>query len=84
LDPPPVARLPDTRWRIRRETRADRGANVLIRQTLEDGPFYARSLLSTRIFGETAEAVHESLSLDRFATGWVRMLLPFRMPRAWS
>jgi len=25
--------------------------------------------------------VHESLSLKRFAAPWVRVLLPFRMPR---
>jgi hypothetical protein len=25
--------------------------------------------------------MHESLSLDRFRKTWVRMLLPFRMPR---
>jgi carotenoid 1,2-hydratase len=50
-------------------------------QTLEDTPFYARSMLSTRLFGEAVTAVHESLDLDRFRTAWVRALLPFRMPR---
>jgi carotenoid 1,2-hydratase len=28
-----------------------------------------------------ANAVHESVDLDRFASRWVRMLLPFKMPR---
>jgi carotenoid 1,2-hydratase len=31
--------------------------------------------------GETVQAMHESLSLNRFRTAWVRTLLPFRMPR---
>jgi hypothetical protein len=26
--------------------------------------------------------VHESLSLDRFGSRWVQLLLPFRTPRA--
>jgi carotenoid 1,2-hydratase len=26
-------------------------------------------------------AMHESLSLDRFRSAWVQLLLPFRMPR---
>jgi carotenoid 1,2-hydratase len=50
-------------------------------ETLEDAPFYARSLLTTRLAGTPAQTFHESLSLDRFSRGWVRMLLPFRMPR---
>ncbi len=50
-------------------------------RTLEDAPFYARSLVRPALLGERVAAVHESLSLDRFRTGWVQMLLPFRMPR---
>ena len=52
-----------------------------MRETLEDSPFYARSVVSASLLGERADAVHESLSLDRFRAGWVRLLLPFRMPR---
>jgi carotenoid 1,2-hydratase len=81
--PPPVMRLPGTRWRVARETRADAGAPVAVVQTLEDTPFYARSLLSTQVLGEPVTAIHESLSLDRFSAAWVRTLLPFRMRRAW-
>jgi hypothetical protein len=40
-----------------------------------------RSLLQTRLLGESATAVHESLSLRRFSAPWVQALLPFRMPR---
>lgn len=50
-------------------------------RTLEDTPFYARSLASASFGGRTSVVMHESLSLDRFKQGWVRFLLPFRMRR---
>jgi carotenoid 1,2-hydratase len=50
-------------------------------QTLEDAPFYTRNLVELMLDGETCEAVHESLSLDRFVNPVVQMMLPFRMPR---
>jgi carotenoid 1,2-hydratase len=53
-------------------------------QTLEDAPFYARSVVASQLQGESVNAVHESLSLDRFRSGWVQVLLPFRMPRVTS
>ncbi len=79
--PPPRYRLQATGWRVRRDTRADQGSDTKVRRTLEDGPFYARSLLSTRLLGENVTAIHESLSLDRFKSGVVKAMLPFRMPR---
>lgn len=79
--PPPRRDLPRTAWRVARATRADQNAEVRIVRTLEDAPFYARSLLETRLAGERRLAVHESLSLTRFAAPWVQLLLPFRMPR---
>ena len=81
--PPPVAALPGTRWRIARAPRAAGAGPVAVVRTLEDTPFYARSLLSSRLLGERVTAMHESLSLERFSAAWVQMLLPFRMPRAW-
>ena len=84
FDAPPPVRLPQTRWRVARGTRADAGHAAAVVETLEDTPFYARSLLRTRLLGEGATAVHESLSLERFSAGWVQALLPFRMPRAWG
>lgn len=80
---PPRATLPPTRWRLPRHTRAEPGQDVHLVSTLEDGPFYSRSLLRTSFRGSaaTATAIHESLSLDRFRAAWVRCLLPFRMPR---
>ncbi len=81
--PPPVA-LPASRWGVARTARCDAGAGARTVQALEDGPFYARGLLATRLAGEDVMAVHESLSLDRFRARWVQMLLPFRMRRIGS
>jgi carotenoid 1,2-hydratase len=78
--PPPVA-LPNTRWRVARSTRADPDQPVVIKKNWEDTPFYSRTALSTRLFGEQVDAVHESLSLDRLRSPIVRFMLPFRMPR---
>jgi carotenoid 1,2-hydratase len=82
LAAPPPAALPATRvWRIPRGTRAEDGRAQVV-ETLEDTPFYARSVVASRLLGQPVTAVHESLSLTRFAQPWVQMLLPFRMPRA--
>lgn len=80
-DTPEPASLPGTRWGIRRRTPADAPEHARVIETLEDTPFYARSLVATQVDGQPLEAVHESLDLDRFARPWVQMLLPFRMPR---
>ena len=77
--PPPLAPLPGTLWRIRRQTRSEAPATAL--STLEDTPFYARSKLSAHLLGEPVTAMHESLSLTRFKTRLVQGMLPFRMPR---
>lgn len=77
---PLVAPLPNTVWQMERKTRADHGHAGVIR-TWEDAPFYARSTLSTRLFGRPAIAVQESLDLDRFASPVVQFMLPYRMPR---
>ncbi len=81
FEPPPRRRLATTPvWRIPRHTNSENdGARIV--KTLEDTPFYARSLLSTDLLGERTTAMHESLSLDRFEKTWVKALLPFRMPR---
>lgn len=85
FDAPGRVPLPRTRiWRIPRATRADPDATATIVETLEDTPFYARSVVASRLQGEAVTAIHESLSLDRFRQPWVQMLLPFRMPRARS
>ncbi len=73
--------LRPTLWRVPRLARSEGDAAATLVETLEDAPFYARSLLSTQLGGARVPTFHESLSLDRFSQGWVRMLLPFRMPR---
>jgi carotenoid 1,2-hydratase len=78
---PPAVGLPATGWRVGRETRADAGQIVHVVQTLEDAPFYSRSLLDTALLGERGPAIHESLSLNRFRSPWIQWMLPFRMPR---
>jgi carotenoid 1,2-hydratase len=78
---PPLASLPRTRWRLSRAARCDIGATPTVHSTLEDTPFYARSLVDTMLGGTRAIAMHETLSLDRYAEGWVRALLPVRMRR---
>jgi carotenoid 1,2-hydratase len=85
IEPLPVplpAPLPTTGiWRIPRGTRSEPDEPARVTRTLEDTPFYARSLVQTRLLGRTVETFHESLELDRFASRWVQLLLPFRMPR---
>jgi len=76
--PPPVALAPSG-WRIARATRSDDAAAV--ERTLQDAPFYARSVVRATLLGERIVAIHESLDLDRFRRRWVQLLLPFRMPR---
>jgi carotenoid 1,2-hydratase len=80
-DPPPPVTLPRTGWAITRNTRADPGGVARVVETLEDGPFYARTRLESRLHGEAVTAIHETVSLERFRRPWVRALLPFRMPR---
>ena len=81
FEPPAAASLPRTLWGIERGTRADLPASATVIKTLEDGPFYARSLVAAQLLGEPIRAVHESVSLDRLRRLWVKLLLPFRMPR---
>ena len=82
FSPPALRRLPSRRWRIDRRTRADPEQVPAIVKTLEDTPFYARSIIDTALLSQRTKAMHECLSLDRFRKRWVRALLPFRMPRA--
>ncbi|MBC7436164.1 MAG: carotenoid 1,2-hydratase [Bdellovibrionales bacterium] len=79
--PPPACTLAPTAWRVPRATRSDASQPVQVAQTLEDSPFYARSILQTHLLGEPATAVHESLCLQRWARPVVQLMLPFRMPR---
>ncbi len=79
-DLPLVAPLPRTRWALHRQTRADKGYARVIK-TWEDAPFYARTALGMRLFGEAVTAVQESISLDRLVHPVMPFMLPYKMPR---
>lgn len=76
---PPSVNLPKSGWRVARETRSS--GQVRVVRTLEDAPFYARSILDQTGGSNPGLVMHENLALDRFRAAWVRCLLPFRMPR---
>ncbi len=79
---PAPAPLPRTGWLVKRATRADAGTVPRVIKTWIDAPFYARTALATRLFGEDVTAIHESLSLARFRSPVVQSMLPYRMPRS--
>nr|WP_246753819.1 carotenoid 1,2-hydratase [Jiella flava] len=81
FEAPPPARLPKSLWGMRRSTRSERGVSARIIETLEDSPFYTRSVVASRLLGRDVTAIHESLDLDRFANPIVQSMLPYRMPR---
>lgn len=74
--------LPPTRiFGIRRRAHSIDSFPIALGTTLEDTPFYSRSTISSRIDGEWAAGVHESLDGSRLRKTLVKMMLPFRMPR---
>ncbi|MEY2687097.1 MAG: hypothetical protein RL375_1295 [Pseudomonadota bacterium] len=79
--PPPEHHLSPSLWRLARHQRCDPGHAPTLVRSLEDTPFYSRSLIDTRWLGQPVRAMHESLDLRRFGKRWVQALLPFRMPR---
>ena len=80
IEVPPSVRLPRTGWTMPRGTQSESGEARVIK-TLEDSPFYARSLIASTLMGQPVTAMHESLHLDRFRSPIVRLMLPYRMPR---
>jgi carotenoid 1,2-hydratase len=81
FEAPPRAELPRTAWRIGRTMRSDVGSPPRLLQTLEDTPFYVRSVLESGLFGERVTSVHETLNVPRLVSLPVRLMLPWRMPR---
>lgn len=81
FEAPPRHALPASRWRIPRAMGSEAGATPQVLSTLEDTPFYVRSLLKTRLLGEDVTAIHESLDVPRLVSLPVRLMLPWRMPR---
>ncbi len=81
FDAPQRQRLPHPLWRVERNIRSDTGTTPRVIQTLEDAPFYVRSVLSSGLLGEQVVSVHESLDVPRLDTTSTRLMLPWRMPR---
>ena len=79
--PPARHTLPLTRWRIPRRMRSEGDDPVRVIDMLEDTPFYERSVLKSRLFGEDVISVHETLNVPRLVSSVVQNMLPFRMPR---
>jgi carotenoid 1,2-hydratase len=73
--------LRTTLFGLRPEARVDHGQPCRVVRSLEDGPFYARSLVATRFEGRPVVAVHESLAAQRLRRGWVRWMVKHRMRR---
>ncbi|MEM9668011.1 MAG: carotenoid 1,2-hydratase [Pseudomonadota bacterium] len=67
-------------WRIERRAGELAGNTPRVHRTLEDTPFYSRSLLAYPE-GAGGLTVHETLSCHRLRSGIVKSMLPFRMPR---
>ena len=80
-DPPPVADLPGTLWRLKRWTRCDPGAEARVETTQLDAPFYARSTVRTRIDGHETTGMHEAIDMRRWASPVFRPMIAMRVPR---
>lgn len=81
ITPPPLARLPRTRWQVARDTRSDAGTTPRQVMAMLDAPFYARSVVETVIDGEVSHGVHEALDLRRFRNPLLKVMLATRVPR---
>jgi hypothetical protein len=68
-------------WGLPRDVRVDAGASVYTVRTLEDGPFYDRELIDTRVDGESVTAMYEALSGRRLRARWVRFCTGYRMAK---
>jgi carotenoid 1,2-hydratase len=77
-----AASLPSTFWGVQRRVPSDPGVAPRVIRVLEDAPFYARTLASSSLDGESHPLVHETVDMDRFVRPWVQFLVPFRMRRA--
>ena len=81
FEPPPRQSLPRSKWWLQRTMRTEPGTPAKVLQTLEDAPFYVRSVLSSGLLGEQVTSVHETLNIPRLVSLPVRFMLPWRMPR---
>jgi len=73
--------LPKALWRVGRSIRSEGDTPARVRQTLEDTPFYVRSVLESRLLGEEVVSMHETLNIPRLDRLSTRLMLPWKMPR---
>jgi carotenoid 1,2-hydratase len=81
VTPPPLTRFRRSNWMVLRETRADAGYVPQQVKPMLDAPFYSRSAVRTKIYGEETVGVHEALDLRRFASPLLKPMLAMRVPR---
>ncbi|MEY3664370.1 MAG: hypothetical protein RLZZ153_552, partial [Pseudomonadota bacterium] len=82
FDPGPRQRMARTGWGIRRQAHSSADNNPpRVTRSLQDTPFYVRSLIETSMADERVVAMHETLESPRLRSPLVRLMLPFRMPR---
>ena len=82
FEAPPRQPVPRSKWFIPRAMHSDAGVAPVLQSTLEDTPFYVRSILRSSLAGEMVTSLHETLDAQRVASLPVRLMLPWRMPRA--
>jgi len=78
---PPEARLSRSLWTVKRRTRSDSDYKPTQVKHMLDAPFYTRSAIKTKIYGEVTTGVHEALDLDRFSNPLLKPMLALRVPR---
>ena len=71
--------LPRSGWGLPRIARADPGERASVVRSLEDGPFYSRALVETRLGGHRVVAMHETLAAQRLRNPLVRRMTAFRL-----
>ncbi|MFZ9070566.1 MAG: hypothetical protein ACO2Z7_04790 [Burkholderiaceae bacterium] len=80
VEAPDRRNIGKTGWRINRQLR-HAGPSPTRIQTLEDTPFYARSMVSLHAQHGLSHLMHETLQVDRLISPAVQWMLPWRMPR---
>jgi carotenoid 1,2-hydratase len=81
FEAPKKRTLQRTLWRMKRSIRADDSAELKVIQTLEDTPFYVRSVVESGLLGEKVISLHETLSIPKLSAISTQLMLPWRMPR---
>jgi carotenoid 1,2-hydratase len=66
-------------WRMPRSVHSKTAPRLIA--TLEDAPFYMRNHVQLKLNDQDCEAIHESLSLDRFIHPITQWMLPHKMFR---